>query len=55
MSKPLPKPPTVTVVMRNLPAGTTEQEILDLCYNCGGVAEVEIPARVSLYTKFIYA
>lgn len=55
MNRSLPKPPTITVVIRNLPIKTTEEELTDLCTTCGGVAEVEIPTKVSSFTKFKYA
>ncbi|XP_068230471.1 sex-lethal homolog [Palaemon carinicauda] len=55
MNKFLPKPPTITVVVRNLPIETNEEELRNICATCGGVAEVEIPAKVSSYTKFMYA
>nr|XP_053652554.1 RNA-binding protein 28-like isoform X2 [Cherax quadricarinatus] len=53
MSK-IPKPPTVTVVVKNLPVGTTEDQLRSLCENFGGIVEVEIPNRVVFFTKFIF-
>ncbi|XP_069177888.1 uncharacterized protein [Procambarus clarkii] len=50
----IPKPPTVTVVVRNLPAGTTEEHLRSLCENFGGMVEVEIPKRAALFKKFIF-
>lgn len=48
------QPPAVTVVVRNLPIGTTETELRALCEHVGEVAEVEIPSRTARFTRFIY-
>ncbi|XP_071549551.1 uncharacterized protein [Panulirus ornatus] len=48
------KPPTVTVVVKNLPVETTKDQLRSLCENFGGIYEVEIPSRVALYTRFIF-
>ncbi|XP_050731664.1 RNA-binding protein 28-like [Eriocheir sinensis] len=46
--------PAVTVVVHNLPIGTTAPELRALCEHVGEVVEVEIPSRTALFTKFIY-
>ncbi|XP_042223126.1 polyadenylate-binding protein 1-like [Homarus americanus] len=53
MSK-VTKPPTVTVVVRNLPVSTTEAQLRSLCENFGGIVEVEIPRRTEVFVKFIF-
>ena len=44
----------VTVVVRNLPASTTEHKLRDICENLGEVIEVEIPSRTARFTEFIF-
>ncbi|KAK3861922.1 hypothetical protein Pcinc_032168 [Petrolisthes cinctipes] len=45
---------TVTVVVKNLPTGTTHDHLHALCHNLKGVVEVEIPARTAIYHKYIF-
>lgn len=44
----------MTVVVRNLPIGTTGPELRALFEHLGEVVEVEIPSRTARFTKFIY-
>ncbi|XP_045109012.1 RNA-binding protein 42-like [Portunus trituberculatus] len=44
----------VTVVVRNLPAGTREDQLRVMCEGLGEVVDVDIPARTARFDKFIY-
>ena len=44
----------MTVVVRNLPAGTREEQLRAMCEGLGEVVEVDIPARTARFDKFIY-
>lgn len=48
------KTQAVTVVVRNLPAGTGEAQLRTMCAGLGQVVEVDIPGRTARFDKFIY-
>ncbi|CAL4104738.1 unnamed protein product [Meganyctiphanes norvegica] len=51
-----PKPSSVTMVVKNLPVGCSEQDVFQLCGpTASSIAEVEFPARTQTFTKYCFA